>query len=129
MSNDFKQFMIDNGIVESTSLVYASTLRSGIKRKNLRKVRGWSAASRWAAKYALSTLSEDDSDLAIGGLFEEEESETQEQEVVIVKVIDESTIQDLVGILSMALDDGNKLSIIKSYIDGRSMQIASTRVP
>lgn len=114
---------------DGTIECYLSTMRT-IAHKKKKTIANYRAAVRSAVLYiteqSKNKVELEDNEQKI--LWVEEESSTEETEAIIVKVIDETTIHDLVAILSLSIDDPNKLSMIKAYVDGRSMQLSTLRV-
>ena len=128
MLSKFKDFLLENGVKDATAKVYISQLKNGIKLRNTCSQPGWSAVSRWAAKFVLS----EESLLSVNGSYGTGALDTQHLlsvvrsepvEPVVVHVFSEDTLDDIENILSMQLDDKDKLKIIGTYISSKQRDL------
>ena len=130
MLSKFKDFLLKNGVKDATAKVYISQLKGGIKLRNTCSQPGWSAVSRWAAKFVLSeeSLGSVNGGDGTGALNTQRllSVVTQKPEIVdpvVIHVFSEDTLDDIENILSMQLDAQDKLKIISTYIQSRQRDL------
>tara|TARA_B100000900_G_C20565796_1_gene711023 strand:+ start:550 stop:963 length:414 start_codon:yes stop_codon:yes gene_type:complete len=130
MLNKFKEYLLSTGVSDQAANVYISQLKSGVKLRNTCKQRGWSTVSKWMGKFILTEVPqiEINGDNGTGAspidtqhLLSVVQSEPVEP--IIVHVFSEDTLDDIENILSMQLDDKDKLKIIGTYIQSRQRDL------
>lgn len=129
----FKEYLLQQGLSDAASEVYISQLTSGVKLRNVCKQRGWSTVSKWAAKFILSESTES-SESGVEGSNGTGSSPIDAQrllsvlnepdvEPIRVHVFCEDTLDDVESLLSMQLDDHDKLKMIGTYIASRKRDL------
>ena len=134
MLNKFKEYLLSAGVSDQAANVYISQLKSGVKLRNTCKQRGWSTVSKWMGKFILTEVPKIEvkgsngtgvspiaSPIDTHKLLSVVQSEPVEP--IIVHVFSEDTLDDIENILSMQLDDKDKLKIIGTYIQSRQRDL------
>ena len=130
MLNKFKEYLVSSGVSQQAANVYVSQLKSGVKLRNTCKQRGWSAVSRWAAKFILNEVPQIEVNGSNGTGASPVDThqllslvQSESVEPVVVHVFHEDTLDDIENILAMQLDDKDKLKIIETYIQSRQRDL------